>query len=73
VATGTYSASPVIADGKVYVTNEEGVTTVVRGGGASFEVLAENRLDGYTLSSIAVAGGRLFLRTQTYLYSLGSE
>jgi outer membrane protein assembly factor BamB len=73
VAAGTYSASPVIADGKVYVTNEEGVTTVVRAGGSPFEVLAENRLDGYTLSSIAVSAGRLFLRTETYLYSLGGK
>jgi len=69
VASGTYSASPVVADGKVYVTNEEGVTTVVRGG-PEFEVLAENRLDGYTLSSIAVSGGRLFLRTETSLYCI---
>jgi outer membrane protein assembly factor BamB len=71
VGTGTYSASPVIADGKVYLTNEEGVTTVVRAG-PKFEVLAENRLDGYTLSSIAVSGGRLFLRTETFLYSLAN-
>ncbi|HUF84672.1 MAG TPA: PQQ-binding-like beta-propeller repeat protein [Acidimicrobiia bacterium] len=72
VATGTYSASPVIADGKVYVTSEEGVTTVVRAG-PEFEILAENKLDGYTLSSLAVSGGRLFLRTDTYLYSLASK
>jgi outer membrane protein assembly factor BamB len=69
VATGTYSASPVIADGKVYVTNEEGVTTVVRAG-PRFEILAENRLDGYTLSSIAVSGGRLFVRTEQSLYCI---
>jgi outer membrane protein assembly factor BamB len=72
VAAGTYSASPVIADGKVYVTNEEGVTTVVRAG-PKFEVLAENRLDGYTLSSIAVSGGRLFVRTETNLYCIRDQ
>jgi outer membrane protein assembly factor BamB len=69
VAAGTYSASPVIADGKVYITSEEGVTTVVHAG-PQFEVLAENKLDGYTLSSIAVSDGRLFLRTEKYLYCL---
>jgi outer membrane protein assembly factor BamB len=73
VAAGTYSASPVHADGKVYVTNEEGVTTVVRGSGAPFEVLAENRLDGYTLSSLAVSGGRIFLRTETHLYCIREQ
>jgi outer membrane protein assembly factor BamB len=72
VAAGTYSASPVIADGKVYVTNEEGSTTVVRAG-PKFEVLAENRLDGYTLSSIAVSGGRLFVRTETNLYCIRDQ
>ena len=72
VATGTYSASPVIADGKVYVTNEEGVTTVVRAA-PQFEILAENKLDGYTLSSIAVSAGRLFVRTESYLYSLANK
>ena len=29
---GTYSGSPVLADGKIYVTNEDGVTSVVQGG-----------------------------------------
>src|SRR5688572_2563348 len=72
VATGTYSASPVVADGKVYVTNEEGVTTVVKAG-PKFEVLAENKLDGYTLSSIAVAGGRIYVRTESFLYSLAQK
>jgi outer membrane protein assembly factor BamB len=72
VATGTYSASPVVADGKVYVTNEEGVTTVVKAG-PKFEVLAENKLDGYTLSSIAIAGGRIYVRTESYLYSLAQK
>lgn len=72
VAPGTYSASPLVADGKVYVTNEEGVTTVVRAG-PEFEILAENRLDGYTLSSIAVSDGKLFLRTDEHLYCIGEQ
>ena len=66
----TYSASPVLADGKVYVTSEEGVTSVSRRGPA-FEVLAENALDEYTLSSIAVSNGRVFLRTANALYAIG--
>ena len=37
------------------------------------KLLAENKLDGYTLSSLAVSGGRLFLRTETFLYSLSSQ
>jgi hypothetical protein len=32
IKPGTYSGSPVLADGKIYVTNEDGLTTVVGGG-----------------------------------------
>jgi outer membrane protein assembly factor BamB len=67
---GTYSASPVLADGKIYITSEEGVTTVLKAG-PKFEILSENEMGEYTLSSIAVAGGQLFLRTQGHLYCIG--
>ncbi|HSD29353.1 MAG TPA: PQQ-binding-like beta-propeller repeat protein [Vicinamibacteria bacterium] len=72
LAVGTYSASPLLADGKVYVTNEDGLTTVVKAGPA-FERLAENPLDGFTLSSPAAAGGQLYLRTSGALYAIGSR
>ena len=70
VKRGTYSASPVLADGKIYVTNEDGVTTVVRSG-PEFEILAENDLDGYTLSSPAIASGQIFIRTDFALWAIG--
>lgn len=70
LAPGTYSASPVLADDKIYVTNEEGVTTVYRAG-PDFEILARNDMAEYTLSSVAVSGGQLFLRTAEALYAIG--
>ena len=69
---GTYSASPVIADGKIYVTNEAGLTSVFKTG-PSFELLAENPLDDYTLSSPAVSDGQIFIRTSQFLYAIGSR
>lgn len=72
---GIVSASPLLADGKIYFTNEEAVTTVVKAGPA-FAVLAANKLDnagGRTLSSFAVSGNQLFLRTATHLYCLGNK
>ena len=70
-AQGTVSASPVVADGKLYVLNEDGVTTVLSAG-PEYRHLATNQLDGsYTLSSPAVAGSQLFVRTGTHLYCLG--
>jgi outer membrane protein assembly factor BamB len=72
-ATGSVSASPLLADGKVYIVNEAGVTTVLAAG-AEFKVLATNELDGtYTLSSPAVANGRLFVRTSKFLYCIGGK
>ena len=65
-----YSSSPVLADGKLYVSNEDGLTTVVKAG-PKFEILAENDLAGYTLSSPAISDGHIFLRTAEFLYSIG--
>ena len=40
--------------------------------GPKFEVLATNEVPGvYVLSSMAVSGNRLFLRTATHLYYIG--
>jgi outer membrane protein assembly factor BamB len=69
---GIYSASPVLADGKVYITNEDGVTTVFRAG-PRFELLGENNMDDFTLSSVAISGGQIFLRTAQYLYCIGKK
>ena len=65
-----YSASPVLADGKIYIINEEGLTTVLRAG-PTFEVLAENPLNDYTLSSPAISDQHIFIRTAKYLYCIG--
>jgi outer membrane protein assembly factor BamB len=67
---GTYSASPVLADGKIYVTSEDGVTSVFAAG-PKFELIAENAMNEYTLSSVAVSGGQIFLRTAGHLYAIG--
>jgi outer membrane protein assembly factor BamB len=69
---GSYSASPVLADGKIYVTNEDGLTSVIKAG-PQFEVLAENDLAEYTLSSPAISEGQLFIRTANHLYAIGQR
>jgi outer membrane protein assembly factor BamB len=69
---GNYSASPVFADGRIYFQSEEGMTTVIPPG-RQFGRLAVNRLDGSTLASMAVAGGVIFIRSDTHLYRVGSR
>ena len=75
--SGTYSASPLLADGKIYVTTEnDGVTTVFRSG-PTFEILASNSFeDGcspYCLSSVAVSEGQLFIRSSSNLWVVGER
>ena len=72
IRSATYSGSPVLADGRIYVTDEDGVTSVIRSG-PKFELLAENDLGGYTLSSPAVSQGQIFIRTDAYLYAIGQR
>lgn len=67
---GNYSASPVFAEGRVYLLSEEGTTTVFAPG-KEFRRLGTNRLDGTTLASIAIADRSLFIRTDTHLYRIG--
>jgi outer membrane protein assembly factor BamB len=69
---GTYSASPVLADGRIYAINEDGLTTVFAAG-PSFEVVAENALQEYVLSSPAVSEGQIFIRTDQHLYAIGTR
>jgi outer membrane protein assembly factor BamB len=67
-----YSSSPVLADGRIYMSNEEGTTVVIKAG-PHFEVLAENDLGEYTLSSPAISGGQIFLRTENAVYCVGKR
>jgi outer membrane protein assembly factor BamB len=66
----TYSGSAVLADGKIYITDEDGVTTVFRSG-PKFELVSENDLQDYTLSSPAVSDGQIFVRTASFIYAIG--
>ncbi len=73
LAGGTYSASPLLADGRLYITNEDCETTVLAAGPKHKE-LARNKLDGgYTLSSWAVSGNQMFLRAGDFLYCIGEK
>jgi outer membrane protein assembly factor BamB len=70
---GNFSASPVFADGRIYFMNELGVTTVIAPG-KDFHRLATNSLeDAWTLGSMAVSGGTIFIRSADYLYRIGAR
>jgi outer membrane protein assembly factor BamB len=69
---GTYSGSFVLADGKLYVTNEDGVTSVVKAG-PQFELLSENEFSDYSLSSPAISNGTMYFRTTKFLWAIGNK
>ncbi len=62
-------ASPVGADGRVYITGRDGATVVLRHGPKS-EVLATNTLDNGFDSSAALVNGEIYLQGYRYLYCI---
>lgn len=65
-----FSASPVAVDGKVFFTNDQGETFVLKAGPA-FELLHVNRLDERTLASPALVDGTWYIRTDRHLLAIG--
>ena len=66
---GSFSASPLAAEGRIYLFSEEGKTTVLAAG-RRYQALAQNELGDGFMASPAVAGKSLFLRTRTHLYRI---
>jgi outer membrane protein assembly factor BamB len=66
---GNYSASPLAAEGRIYLFSEEGKTTVLAAG-REFRKLGENQLAAGFMASPAVSGKALILRTKTHLYRI---
>jgi outer membrane protein assembly factor BamB len=67
--SGVYWASPVYADGRIYILSEEGVTLVLRPGG-KYDEIARNDLGETCLASMAVSQGNLFIRSSQHLYCI---
>ena len=67
---GTFTASPIAGDGKVYVFSETGETIVLKAGRTP-QVVARNRISGRILSSPAISQRRLFIRTDDQIIAIG--
>ncbi len=76
---GKCSASPILAGGNIYITNERGTTNVFRADPTKFESVAKNQLGDETFATMSICGNQIFLRTasssaggrQEMLYCLG--
>ena len=69
-ALGEYYASPVAADGKVFLASEEGKMSVLKAG-AEWDVLGVNDLGEEIHATPALSDGRIYVRTRTSLYCFG--
>jgi len=70
--SGNYSASPMLADGKLYFSSRDGKTTVIRPG-REYDEIAVNTLDGQHMASPAIFDESLLLRTNTHLYRIAQK
>lgn len=69
---GAYSASPVLAEGRIYIMSEEGVTIVLKPG-AKYDEIARNTLEEGCLASMAVSQGQFFIRSANNLFCIGTS
>ncbi len=67
---GGFSASPVAADGKIYLSSEDGDIFVVRAG-KDFELLATNPMGERLMATPALSGGCMFVRGEHNMFAIG--
>ena len=67
----TYRSSPVVADGKLYITRQDGAVFVLDAMGAEFKVLAKNSIaEEHTVATPVFVEGRILLRTDSHVYMI---
>jgi outer membrane protein assembly factor BamB len=69
---GLFFASPVAADGKIYLTSQTGDTFIVRAGRAP-QLVATNDLGERLVASPAISSGRLYVRSDGGLFAIGAR
>lgn len=66
---GACNSSPVAANGRIYLSNNDGETFVIRAG-REFELLSTNSLGERITASPALSGRDLYIRTDSTVYCL---
>ena len=69
--SGVHWASPVYADGRIYILSEKGVTLVLRPG-PKYDEVARNDIRVTCLASMAVSQGNFYIRSDRNLYCIGN-
>ena len=71
-AEGEYYASPIAANGRIYVASSRGTITTIRAGDA-LEVEARNDLGESVMATPAIADNKLYVRSANYLWAFGRK
>jgi len=71
-ALGEYYASPIAADGKVFLANQQGKVSVLKAG-AQWEVLSVNDVGDEINATPALSEGRIYVRTRGSLYCFAAS
>lgn len=69
---GTYLASPVYGDGKIYIAGQNG-NIVVLEDGPELKILSKNDMGEGVIGTPGIADGRIFIRTRSKLYCIADE
>jgi len=65
-----FSASPVAADGRIYVSGEDGDIFVIQAG-RQFKLAATNPMGELLMATPALSGGMMLVRTERHLFAIG--
>lgn len=69
-AGGGFSASPVAADGKLYLSGEDGDIFVVNSG-SKFKLIATNKMGELLMATPAISDGMIYIRAEHHLFAIG--
>jgi outer membrane protein assembly factor BamB len=67
---GGFSASPVAADGKIYISGEDGEVFVVQAG-SEYDLIATNDMGELLMASPAISDSMLYIRAEKHLFAIG--
>jgi outer membrane protein assembly factor BamB len=71
-APGGYFASPLLADGRIYIASDRGTVTVIKAGD-SLDVIARNELGEPIIASPAISDNALYIRSSGQLWAFGEK
>ena len=67
---GSFSASPVAGDGKIYISSEDGDIFVVKAG-PTHELLSTNAIGEVVMATPAISNGMIIIRGMKDLFAIG--